>query len=84
MKQIDIDKSGVIDIEWLDNQIQKYSRKFPIHGNEVVLITLQKIKSQITPLKPIAEKCYDEGFKQDDGLGIYDAKEEFLNSKIEL
>lgn len=85
-KIIDIQRSVVIDLDWLETVINRYTQ--PGHYRRGVFTALNKVKQNSTSLSKVCEVAVSKGLfiaSPISDINIAEkAKQEFLNSKIEI
>lgn len=97
--KIRLDDYGMISKEWIEKEIKDIEEeyfKIPVGSEDTdeyyydgALTYLKLILKYLQPLKPLAEKCFDEGSKLGElNIGSseytkYD-KQQFLNGEIEI
>ena len=87
--KIKLQDYGLISIEWIDEEIEKLNviardgdiNKFRIEGQ---IISLLSIKQQLIPSEKLANICFDAGSIEAFSSELYNEKQEFLKSEIEI
>jgi hypothetical protein len=87
--KIKLQEYGIISIKMMDDMIKELEgfktgdilKDLPTRS---LISTLEGLKQQLIPAEKLADICWEAAKHEPSGLGIYDEKEEFLNSEIEV
>jgi len=92
--KIKLQDYSLISNEWIDSKIKKLITQRDRYLNDELwenaqykqgeIHTLKSIKEQLIPAEKLADVSWEAAKHEPSGLGIYDEKEEFLNSEIEI
>jgi hypothetical protein len=87
--KIKLQEYGIISIKMIDGMINELEgfktgdilKDLPTRS---LMGTLEGLKQQLIPAVKLANVSWEAAKHEPSGLGIYDEKEEFLNSEIEI
>ena len=95
--KIKLEEQSYISLKWIEDRIEELQKNNTADFGSIEwkvcrmkINELELVKQQLHPLKPLAEKCFDEGvfncgyFGNTSGKNIDEARQSFLNSEIEL
>ena len=81
---------SLVSNEWIEEKIKhlKWSLdhipKSYIPKHQAQIYVLSELQQELIPVEKLARVCWEASKNEPPGLGIYDEKEEFLNSKIHI